>query len=73
MASVILTKSDIVESLIVIVHILRPSLRVSKQPLLKLLLHLVLLFPCKHGLILINHIVVLSVSVIHPVTNGNGL
>ena len=48
MASVILTQTDVVECVIVILHILLSAFRLGKQPFLKLFLDHVLLFPCKH-------------------------
>jgi len=67
MASVILTQTDVIECLVVIFHILLSSLRLCKQPFLELLLDHVLLFPCKHCLILIDFVMIFAITVINPV------
>ena len=71
MASVILTQADIIEGFIIIFHILLSAFRFCKQPFLELLLDHVLLFPCKHCLILIDFIMVLAITVINPVPDSD--
>ena len=72
MASVILTKPYIVECLVVVADIFLSPLRVFEYPLLESLLHKILLFPCKHGLIFVDLIMVFAIPVINTVLDCYG-
>ena len=70
MAAVIFPKAHIIESFIVIIYIFIPSLRLCKNPFLKGFPYLVLLFPSKHRLFLVDLIMVLAIRIINPVLHG---
>ena len=70
--AVVFPQADIVECFIVIIHIFLPPLRIFEYPALESLLHLVLLFPCKHGFLFIDFIMVLAVPVVNPVPDSDG-
>ena len=72
MGTVIFPETDIVKGLIIIVHILLPSLLILPYPVLKGFLYLILLFSCKHGGFLIDYIVVLASAIVDTVSYRYG-
>ena len=72
MTAIILTKPYIVEGLVVVADIFLSPLRVFEYPFLESLLHQVLLFPCEHGLIFVDLIMIFAIPVINTVLDCYG-
>ena len=71
MATIIFTKSCIIKGLIVVANIFLSTLWISENPFLKCFLNKILLFSSKHRLILINFIMIFTITIINSILYRN--